>query len=63
MWEYRTVLIPTGGWLGGKFDERSMTETMNDLGRDGWELVTALDTNRSGGETRHVVLLFKRKSA
>jgi len=63
MWEYRTELFPTGGFLGGKFDERAMTAVMNELGRDGWELVSAFDTNQGSGQTRDVVLIFKRKRA
>jgi hypothetical protein len=34
---------------------------MNQLGSDGWELVTGFDTNRELGETRDVVVIFKRQ--
>jgi hypothetical protein len=33
---------------------------MNELGSQGWELVTGFDTNKSYGETRDVVVIFKR---
>ena len=36
------------------------TKSIGDLGVDGWELVVAFDTNQSGGQTRDIVLLFKR---
>jgi hypothetical protein len=61
-WEYRQLRIATGGFLGGKYDEATLDAAMNRLGREGWELVVAFDTNQSGGQTRDIVLLFKRPS-
>lgn len=59
-WEYKTIKLGTTGFLGGKFDEFELEEKMNQLGRQGWELTTAFDTNKSYGETRDVVVIFKR---
>jgi hypothetical protein len=59
-WEYRTVKLATSGFLGGKFDEKQLDAYMNQLGSQGWELVTGFDTNKSYGETRDVVVIFKR---
>ncbi|UCG56426.1 MAG: DUF4177 domain-containing protein [Phycisphaerales bacterium] len=59
-WEYKTIKLATSGFLGGKFDEQKLDSLMNDLGQQGWELVTGFDTNKSYGETRDVVLVFKR---
>ena len=61
-WEYNTVKLATKGFMGGKLDEVEFTKYMNELGSDGWELVTAFDTNKSYGETRDVVAIFKRES-
>lgn len=60
MWEYRMVKIATTGLSGGKLDEHALTAYMNDLGSQGWELVTAFDTNQVYGATRDVVAVFKR---
>ena len=60
-WEYMTVLCDArSGWLGGKFDAQGLTNRLNELGREGWELVSAFDTNMNMGETRDVVLVLKR---
>ncbi|MCF7973178.1 MAG: DUF4177 domain-containing protein [Phycisphaerae bacterium] len=60
-WEYKTIKLAATGFLGGKFDESTLDAFMNDLGRQGWELVSAFDTNKSYGETRDVVVIFKRQ--
>jgi len=60
-WEYRTVKINTGGFVGGKVDEAVLDRMMNALGDEGWELVAALDTNAEGGVSRHVLAIFKRQ--
>lgn len=60
-WEYKTVKLRTRGFMGGgKFDETQLDTMMNDLGRDGWELTAAFDTNEGYGSTRDVVVIFKR---
>ena len=60
-WEYKTIkLAATGQWAGGKIDEVKLDALMNDLGSQGWELAAALDTNVAGGNTRDVVVIFKR---
>jgi hypothetical protein len=62
-WEYMTVLADArGGFLGGKFDAQALTDRLNALGAEGWELVTAVDTNMYEGRTRDLVLLLKRPS-
>ena len=61
-WEYKTVMIQATGWFtGGKIDSNIMDERLNGLGRDGWELVSGFDTNKVYGETRDVILIFKRQ--
>jgi hypothetical protein len=59
-WEYKTVKLKAKGLLGGKVDEAQLDAMMNDLGRDGWELAAAFDTNEAYGSTRDVVVIFKR---
>ncbi|MBL7152888.1 MAG: DUF4177 domain-containing protein [Phycisphaerae bacterium] len=60
-WEYKTVMIKATGWFsGGKVDVNELDERLNALGQDGWELASGFDTNKLYGETRDVVLIFKR---
>jgi hypothetical protein len=61
-WEYKTLKLGTKGFLGGKLDEVELETKMNELGKDGWELVSAFDTNQSHGETRDVIVMFKRRT-
>ncbi|MEW6237163.1 MAG: DUF4177 domain-containing protein [Candidatus Omnitrophota bacterium] len=60
MWEYKTIKLGTHGMMGGKLDEEKLDGLMNKLGRDGWELVAAFDTNQAYGASRDIVAIFKR---
>ncbi len=59
-WEYKTIELATHGFLGGKLDRTKFEALLNELGRDGWELVNAFDTNQGHGQTRDVIAVFKR---
>lgn len=59
--EYRTVLTDTGGLMGGKVDAPALEHTLNNMGQDGWELVSAVATAMGEGATRHIVSIFKRR--
>jgi hypothetical protein len=59
-WEYKTLMLAATGWLGGKLDQARFDQSLNEFGREGWELVTAFDTNQGYGQTRDVVAVFKR---
>ncbi len=61
-WEYKTIKLETTGWfVGGNLNEKKLDEHMNMLGEEGWELMSAFDTNKSFGESRDVVAIFKRE--
>ena len=64
-WQYRTVAlsIPRGLALftaGGQVEDEEITRALNQLGRDGWELVSAFTTACEGGATDRVVCILKR---
>lgn len=59
-WEYKTIKLAATGFTGGKLDEKQFDEYLNQLGREGWELIAAFDTNAVYGATRDVVAIFKK---
>jgi hypothetical protein len=59
-WEYKTVRTQTKGFLGGVLDEIQFDQILNELGYDGWELVSAFTTNKGQGTTRDVIAVLKR---
>jgi hypothetical protein len=58
-WEYRTLQIDQSFWLG-KVDKQKLTNELNKLGAQGWELVTTIETNIGHGTTNEIVLFLKR---
>lgn len=62
MWEYKTIKIAAHGVFGGKVKEAELDARLNELGRQGWELVSAFSSNTMNGVTRDVVAVFKRRS-
>lgn len=61
-WEYKTLKVSAShGFLGGKTDPREINEELNNLGAQGWELVTSFVTHMGYGSSRDVILIFKRK--
>ncbi len=63
-WEYMTLTLPAGGlFVGGKIDAQQLTERLNELGSEGWELVSVFDTNMLEGKTRDVFAILKRVMA
>ena len=60
-WEYKTVMFPATGWfVGGKIDAQTLTDRLNQLGSQRWELVSIFDTNMAQGATRDVIAVLKR---
>ena len=61
-WSYQTVKLEAKGWfVGGKIDEAMLDEHMNRLGINGWELVSGFSTTQTSGQTRDIILIFKRE--
>ena len=60
-WEYKTIEFKTKGVVGGILDINTFNESLNNCGRDGWELVSCFDTNQSYGASRKVIAVFKRQ--
>jgi hypothetical protein len=60
-WEFKTLKHPTKGLLGGKFDEEELDRKLNELGQQGWDLVSAFTTSQAQGQSRDIVAVFKRE--
>ncbi len=60
MWEYKVIKTKARGFWGGKIEPHEVEAMMNGLGAQGWELVNAFDTSEGWGNTRDVVMVFKR---
>ncbi len=60
-YEYKTLLTDAKGFFGGKVDPNILQLQLNELGRQGWELVSTVATVQSYGSTRWLISIFKRK--
>ena len=59
--EYKTLFTDAKGVLGGKVDQVTFQNDLNELGLQGWELVNTVSANQSYGSTRWIISIFKRK--
>ncbi|MFK7774202.1 MAG: DUF4177 domain-containing protein [Saprospiraceae bacterium] len=58
--EYKTIKMkPKRSGFSQKLEDEELVEEMNELGREGWELITSID-NKTGGTSMSIVLIFKR---
>lgn len=62
MWEYKIIeLEDSATFMGGKFDLEKLNNSYNDLGREGWELVSVASSNQTLGNMVRLLAFFKRK--
>ena len=63
IWEYKTVKLSVSGFdYDGRTVEKvfgDIENALNEVGQDGWELVSTIETDKSG-YIRLVLALFKR---
>lgn len=67
-WEYKVVTHETKKLLKGDDTMNSMSDTLNDLGQDGWELVDVAPFNVTqrldlGGSTKAYTFVLRRPTA
>jgi len=67
-YSYKIVTItPTGLRVGGDDQTAQISESLenksNELGLDGWEMVTAVPTLSHGGAVSKIMAIFKRSSS
>jgi hypothetical protein len=61
MFEYKILKSADEGWFSVHFDWNKVQKSLNDLGKEGWELVSTLDINAAQGYSKEVVFLLKRR--
>lgn len=64
-WEYLTISIEAKGVWNKNINEKSSVEKLNQLGADGWELVSVVPIERTGKWTQKeatyaFAFIFKR---
>lgn len=63
LWEYKTIqIVASRAFNQGAIDLESFQNELNNLGVEGWELVSCFDTNMHEGTSRYVYAVFKRRS-
>lgn len=60
-WEYQTIKIALKGFTGGILNTSDFNNELNDLGEEGWELVSCFSTNAAQGYSREAIAVFKRR--
>jgi len=67
-WEYKVVAVNANAGqgmfnMGGAIQPEPISQLLSEQGDDGWELVTAFDTNAGYGASRNYVFVLKRPKA
>lgn len=61
IFEYKTITIHPKGTWSSKFDTNEIDKILNEMGQDGWELVSMEDKNFGYGSTECFYYTFKRE--
>jgi len=61
--EYKVLEVSAAGGFfsgGGVVNFQVLSDKLNELGRQGWEVIGSTDINRNYGDTRNVMIILKR---
>ncbi len=63
-YEYKTLKLDTsfGIFSGTDFDVEAYERALNDLGRQGWQLISTFDINKVKGGSKFIIGTFMRAS-
>ncbi len=59
--EYKVVTYDTKGFWGGNVEVSKIETQLNELGNDGWKMVSCTSTNQSYGASKSIVCIFIRE--
>ena len=60
-WEYKSIKSDAKGMMGGILEISNFDNRLNDLGEQGWELVSCFSTAQAYGQSREIISVFKRR--
>lgn len=60
-WEYYTYRYKAAGFWGTKIEPAEVDAVLNEIGRQGWELVSVIAIGAAQGMTKELVMIFKRQ--
>ena len=61
-YEYKIIKTIEQGFWDPKLDNKAVEDELNRMGAEGWELVSVMDTSGYQGQTKEIVMFFKRES-
>lgn len=59
--EYKTITIPTMGWMKYKHDLEALDTQLNELGKQGWEIAVAVNNINVSNSYMGNVIILKRE--
>ncbi|HYF35505.1 MAG TPA: DUF4177 domain-containing protein [Prosthecobacter sp.] len=59
-WEYLLYKTEPTSWLHDSVHEQSIEQVLNNLGQQGWEVASTVETNVAEGRTKDIVFILKR---
>lgn len=60
--EYTVLEVPvTGWWRGGKVDSQALKNKLNELGKEGWQVVAMNETNMWRGASRNLIVILQKE--
>jgi hypothetical protein len=57
---YKVLTTKNKSWLSVNISSYEIENKLNELGRDGWDLVNTFDVNHEGGSTKEVLFILKK---
>ena len=55
--EYKTLSVPTKGWMKYKQDIEALEQMLNELGKQGWEIAVSISNVYEGGHMGNVIVM------
>ncbi len=59
--EYKTLNVPTKGWMKYKQDIEALESLLNELGKQGWEIAISINNAYHSGSYAGNVIVMKRE--
>lgn len=58
---YKVLDVPSKGFWGGSINYQELTDKLNDLGQQGWEVVSMGATNMYSHATKALLVILKKE--